>query len=90
MALAGMDDRQPRHSRRIEQAPGRRDGPAQQRDVVAQYGAKAAGLEKIALHVDDHEAGMSRLEIERIGLCFDDRHDTPITREAGLLTAAQK
>jgi len=77
MALAGMDDGQTRQSRRIEQAPGRRDGPAQQRDVVAQYGAKAAGLEKIALHVDDHEAGVRRVEIKWIRLCFDDRHGTP-------------
>jgi hypothetical protein len=46
-----MDDCEPRTARRIQETPGRCDGPAQQRNVVAEHGAKAAGLEKISLHV---------------------------------------
>ena len=36
------------------------DGAAQLRDVVAEHFAKAAGLEKIALHVDDQRARNAR------------------------------
>ena len=45
----------PRAARRVEQRAARLDGRAQQRDVVAERLAEAAGLEEVALHVDDHE-----------------------------------
>ncbi len=51
------------------------DRLAQQRHIVAKHRAKAAGLEKIALHVDDHQGGMRWIEIEVIRLCLDHRHD---------------
>jgi hypothetical protein len=53
-------------------APGRQqpaigfDGPAQLRNVVAEHFAKAAGLEKIPLHVDDQEGAMRRREREGV------------------------
>ena len=64
-------------ARRIEQAPGRRNGPPQQRDIVAERSAKAAGLEEIPLHIDDHEASLPGDQIEGIRFRIDNRHDFP-------------
>ena len=47
---------------------------AQQRDVVAERGAEAARLEKVALHVDDDQRGGGRVEFEGIRLSVDLRH----------------
>jgi hypothetical protein len=61
MALAGV------HRQQTGGAPGRQqptvrlDGPAQLRDVVAEHFAEAAGLEEIALHVDDQQRARIRL-----------------------------
>ena len=38
-------------------------------DIVAQHLAEAAGLEEIALHVDDEEARTRRIEFELVGFC---------------------
>ena len=60
-------------------APGRQqpavrlDRAAQLRDVVAQHLAKAAGLEEVALHVDDQQGAFGRPQFERIGLGRDGR-----------------
>jgi hypothetical protein len=73
MALAGM------HRQKAGGAPGRQqpavglDRAAQLRDVVAQHLAKAAGLEEVALHIDDEQAALGRPQFERIGLGRDGR-----------------
>ena len=59
MALARMDDRQALAAPRREQPRFGSIVPAQLRDVVAEHLAEAAGLEKIALHVDDESAQCS-------------------------------
>ena len=78
MTLARVDDGQPRGARPLEQGSDWRDGAPQQRDVVAECRPKSAGLEKIALHIDDDEARPCPIELERVGFCLDDRHDTPL------------
>ncbi len=47
------------------------DGPAELRHVVAEHLAEPAGLEEIALHVDDDERAMLGREVERIRLGCD-------------------
>ena len=47
------------------------DGGAQLRHVIAQHFAESAGLEEIALHVDDQQRACRRREFERIGFGFD-------------------
>ncbi len=49
----------------------------QQRHVVAERLAEAAGLQEVALHVDDDEGGVIELDHQRGGLGFDafDAHD---------------
>ena len=42
-----------------------RDRPAQQADVVAERLAEAAGLEEVALHVDDDQRGAAGVESDR-------------------------
>src|SRR5208282_4331822 len=71
MTLAGVDDGQRRASCAVEEASGRRNGPAQQRNVVAECRAEPTGLEEIALHVDDHEARPRRIEIDRVRFGVD-------------------
>jgi len=58
----------------------------QQRNVIAQYSAKAARLEKIPLHIDDHEPRLGQGQLEGIRFCFDDRQVDP-SRPRKLTTA---
>ena len=67
MALAGMDHRKAGGAPGREQLPVRLDGAAQLRNVVAEHFAEAAGLQKIALHVDDEQRAVLGRERERIG-----------------------
>ena len=76
-AFPGMDDGQACDASRLKQALGRRDRTSKQRDVVAERSAEPAGFEEIPLHIDDHEAGLRRDQIERIWLRRDDPHDNP-------------
>ena len=63
MALAGVDDSGCRPSRAASRTRGgRRDRLAQQRHVVAERFAEPAGIDEVALHVDDHERDCRRLE----------------------------
>ncbi len=55
MALARVDDEHAGAPRRIEDLLRRRNGAAQMRHVIAEDGAEAAGLDEVALHVDDDE-----------------------------------
>ena len=77
MPFPGMDDGQACDASRLKQALGRRDRASKQRDVVAERSAEPAGFEEIPLHIDDHEAGLRRDQIERIRLRRDDPHDNP-------------
>jgi hypothetical protein len=47
--------------------------------IVAERGAETAGLEKIALHVDDDKGGMDKVDIERhrLGFKADPGHAVP-------------
>src|SRR5271170_766815 len=83
MAFAGMDHRQSGGARSLQEKAGWCDGLAQQRNIVAKHGAKAARLEEVSLHVDNDQAGARRIEIEVIRLCLDDRHDRPSSRCRG-------
>ena len=62
MALAGVDDQHAGLARGVEHLAQRRDRRLQQRHVVAERLAEAAGLEKIPLHVDDDEGGVIELD----------------------------
>ena len=52
-------------------APVGLDRPAQLRDVVAEHLAEAARLEEVALHVDDQQRAVERLQLELIRLGRD-------------------
>ena len=62
MAFPRMEHRESGGAPRRQELLVRLDGAAQLRNVVAEHLAKAAGLEKIALHVDDQERAMLRRE----------------------------
>jgi hypothetical protein len=71
MPLAGVDHEEPRLPRVLQHWPRRRNRAAQLADIVTERFAEAAGLEKIALHVDDDERRSRRLEGEFVRLGFD-------------------
>ena len=70
VAFARVDDHHAHAARRLEHAPARRDHRLQRRDVVAERLAEAAGLDEIALHVDDDQRRGRQIEREfvRFGL----------------------
>ena len=57
--FARVHDRQAVRPPGGQQAPVRLDRPAQLRHIVAEHLAEAAGLEEIALHVDDQQRAAS-------------------------------
>ena len=71
MAFAGMDDQEAKVPRGGEHRLTRRDGGLQPRHVIAQRGSKPAGLEEIALHVDDDERCAVELDGQRCRLGFE-------------------
>ena len=73
MALARVHHHQAGAAPRRQQQAVGFDRAPQLRDVVAQHFAEAAGLEKVALHVDDEQAAVGGLQFERIGFGWDDR-----------------
>jgi hypothetical protein len=83
VALAGVDHHHPHRARDVEHAPARRDHRLQRRDIVAERLAEAAGLDEVALHVDDDERRRLRVEVEfvRLGLHRTLRH-RPLRRFA--------
>ena len=67
MSFAGMEHLQTRGAPGSEQPLVRFDGAAQLGNVVAEHFAEAAGLQKIALHVDDEQRAMLGREREGVG-----------------------
>ena len=62
MAFLGVDDRQPAARKAADQPPDGRHDRREPVHVVAEALAEAAGLDEVALHVDDDERGRRRLE----------------------------
>ena len=62
VALAGVDHQDAGGARGVERAGAGADRALEQRDVVAERLAEAAGLEEVALHVDDDERGAAGVE----------------------------
>ncbi|MCP1536173.1 hypothetical protein J2W79_001230 [Methylorubrum extorquens] len=62
-----MDDEEAGCAGGGQQGAGGRHRGGEQRDVVAQALAEAAGLEEIALHVDDDEGRPRRIERQGCG-----------------------
>ena len=80
MPLAGMDRRQARGAPGGQQPAVRLDRPTQLRDVVAEHLAEPAGLEEVALHVDDQQGAMPGRQLEGIGFgreLYDLAHMAP-------------
>src|ERR1700726_2154397 len=71
MPFAGVNNLQPLPAPRRQQSPVRFNGPAKLGDVVTKHLAKSTRFQEIALHVDDHERAMSRLEFINIRFCVD-------------------
>ena len=72
MAFAGVDDQHAGVARRLQHRRDRLHRARQLRDVVAERFAEAAGLQEVALHVDDEERRGRPVEIDRLGLRGDD------------------
>jgi hypothetical protein len=71
VSLAGVDD----GDRGIAQSPqqrctGRHDSP-ELRHVIAERLAEAARVEKVALHIDDHQGEVGRIDVYCCGLRLD-------------------
>jgi hypothetical protein len=66
-------------AKRRKHIAARLDRDLEPRHVIAERGAEPSGLEKIALHVDDDEGGMRKVDTERrrFGFDFDYRHAAP-------------
>ena len=64
-----------------QQFPVRFDGAAKLGDIIAEHLAESAGFQKIALHVDDHERAMTRLEFINVRFRVDT--DCPFTVHEG-------
>src|SRR5580704_10738995 len=70
MAFARVDDQKAKLPRGGEYVPAWRDGGLQPGHVIAERGAEPAGLEEIALHVDDDERRAVKLDGQRCRLGF--------------------
>jgi hypothetical protein len=57
VALAGVDDRPAPHAEGLEQTPPSARSPAAALTSLPSAGAEAAGLDEVALHVDDDQRG---------------------------------
>ena len=68
MPLAGVDDKQPRLACHLKHRLAGRNRAGQQRDIVAERFPEAAGLQKIALHVDDNQRSTREVERDRLRL----------------------
>ena len=71
MAFAGMDDEDAGAARGCEHLRARRHGCLETRDVIAERRAEAAGLQEVALHVDDDERHPAGIDRERSRICCD-------------------
>ncbi len=68
VAFARVDDEHAGVARSCEHRTTGRDGALQERDVVAERLAEAAGLQKVALHVDDEQRRARPGELDCGGL----------------------
>ena len=76
MAFARVDDQEPVRARAArEHALGRPHRAVEERDVIAERLAEAAGFDEVALEVDHEERGRPRVELERVGFRLDAWHD---------------
>ena len=71
MALAGVHDQHADVARGIQHGRDRLHRARELRDVVAERFAEAAGLDEVALHVDDEKRRRRPVEIDRLGLRGD-------------------
>src|SRR5579862_7011182 len=67
-----MDDEKTNLACGREHGGDRLHGTRHLRNIVAERFAEAAGLQKIALHVDDDQCGFREVEFERRGLSLED------------------
>ena len=72
--LLGVDDGQLPAAEGFEEALGGGDNGAQAVDVIAEGGAEAAGLDEIALHVDDDQGHAAQGDDEVGRFCGDAGH----------------
>jgi hypothetical protein len=68
MALAGVDHQHPHRACRRQHRADRLDRARKPADVIAERLAEAAGLHKVALHVDNDERGGRPVERDRLRL----------------------
>ena len=73
MAFARMNDQHAGTARRVEHVPARPDRRLQPGHVVAERGAEAARLQKIALHIDDEQGRLPEIDRQRRRLRLDGR-----------------
>ena len=64
-------------ARRLQHAAQRLDRARKLRDVVAERFAEAAGLQKVALHVDDQQRGRRPVDLDRPGSAARVPMDSP-------------
>ena len=74
MRLARVQDRPALGAKQRDQRGDRRHDLDDRRQIVAERLAEAALLQKVALHVDDDQRGMGRIELERERLGGDFDH----------------
>ena len=76
MPFARVNDQHAASARGTEYLPAGTDGRLQARHVIAEGGAEAAGLEEVALHVDDQQGGAVEFDRKRrrLRLESDVRH----------------
>jgi hypothetical protein len=80
VAFPGVDDEDTGAARRREHIRAWPDSGLETRNVVAERGAEAARLQKIALHVNDDEGGSAGVHGNRSRLRFYGPHWQGILR----------
>jgi hypothetical protein len=79
VAFAGVNHQRAVPAEGREHGTARLDRRLEAGYIVAECGAETAKLKKIALHVDDDEGGMGKVDIERhrLGFKADPGHAVP-------------
>ena len=88
VAFAGVDDLQAGGAPCGEQGFVWLDRAAELGDVVPQHFPEAAGLQKVALHIDDYQCGVGRIEVVgvRFGVHAQDSLASIYAHNGGLLS----
>jgi hypothetical protein len=71
VSFAGVDDKEACLARGGEHLPARSHRGMQARNIVAERGAKPAGLQKVPLHIDDDERRSTDVDGDRRRLSLD-------------------